>query len=778
MLIGLIPLIFLVYLTSSLYRQRSQKLELVRSYIEEIEQSSNVTRLIDHLQTERQYSFDYVLQKIMKEQMLGQRLKTDSLIERIRASNDSSLRHFEKYSFLVNLSVTRAAIDSNKIGADGVLHYYSSSIFRLNTLNPVMTGLYVYLKPLYSDMAAQKLLSEMITYLSIINANVYNILYTKKYFAETLLGTLPSYEVYHSYETEFLVKASPQTLEAYNKIKNGNGLKPTLNYLSKLFSSFRQDSTYNYEQWKEISTTGTNSLRNLQMDLLQNVEARMNSTYSAEKAAKTRTLVYLVLALILVCLVVAYTSYVINRLFRELKFAALRIARGESAPAFNDMPADVVGSLAASISKIDASGKKLAAAADAIGRGDFTVPVDARSSGDILGNAVAKMKVNLQQSLQQIEDSREEFKQLADFMPQIVWTAQPDGTLEYYNKRWYEYTGFDDRDESRNWISIIHPDDVQACLAAWDHSVRSGKPFEIEYRFKDSRHGGYRWFLGRAVPVFNADGAIVKWFGTCTDIHERKAISEELESLVHQRTMELERSNDDLQQFAHVASHDLKEPLRKIRVFSNRLQHELDQSMPEKGKAYVDKIQQAAQRMSAMIEGVLNYSTASESAHEFGPVDLNEIVRGVMQDLELVIQQKAATVHFNDLPTINGIRVLIYQLFYNLLNNALKFSRPDQPNRISIASKKIERPKINGSSHAEHKEFYVIEISDCGIGFDQSQADKMFQIFTRLNNREEYEGTGLGLALCKKIVSRHGGFISASGKENEGATFTILLPAS
>jgi hypothetical protein len=361
-------------------------------------------------------------------------------------------------------------------------------------------------------------------------------------------------------------------------------------------------------------------------------------------------------------------------------------------------------------------------------------------------------------------------------MPQIVWTARADGLIDYFNKQWYSFTGFEPGHGSAKTISIVHPDDLARATSEWRHSVEYGTSFSLEYRFYDKNSGEYRWFLVRSVPVRDKDGHILKWFGTCTDIHEGKTMNERLESLVKQRTKELERSNDDLQQFAHVASHDLREPLRKIMMFSNRLEADFSSEIPERGKTYMEKIQTAAKRMASMVEGVLNYSLASSTNPHFEVIDLNTVVEGVKQDLELVIQQKNADLTYDHLPVIKGIPILIYQLFYNLVNNALKFSKEGEINHITISVRKVKSDDLEMVTDKKAKEYFLIEVADTGIGFDPSQAEKLFQIFTRLNPRDQYEGTGLGLALSKKIVLRHNGFITATGKENIGATFTIGLP--
>lgn len=244
-----------------------------------------------------------------------------------------------------------------------------------------------------------------------------------------------------------------------------------------------------------------------------------------------------------------------------------------------------------------------------------------------------------------------------------------------------------------------------------------------------------------------------------------RELNEQLEVIVKQRTEELQRSNDDLQQFAHVASHDLKEPVRKLRTFINRLDTEYADQIPRRGKEYLDKMRLASGRMYDMIEGVLKYSSFSTSPQPIEQVDLNEVLESIETDLELLIAQRHAVIRRGPLPVLEGAKILFYQLFYNLLNNSLKFCREDPV--VSVSFEKVEH---QGRDHAK------IVISDNGIGFDPQFADKIFQAFARLHLKDRYEGTGLGLALCKKIVERHNGSITATGIENSGSAFTIILP--
>ncbi|HVS97210.1 MAG TPA: ATP-binding protein [Puia sp.] len=286
---------------------------------------------------------------------------------------------------------------------------------------------------------------------------------------------------------------------------------------------------------------------------------------------------------------------------------------------------------------------------------------------------------------------------------------------------------------------------------------------EMEERFVDFIYEPYSED-GRVVGIF------VEGHDVTDEVRIRTRLMENetrLEQQVLDRTRELVASNEDLQQFAHVASHDLKEPIRKILTFSNRLKSEMSDQISEQGKSHLDKILSASNRAYSMIEGVLAYSMANGGDQVTDTVDLNDVLKELQSDLEIPIAEKNATIETENLPVLTGAPVLLYQLFYNLINNSLKFSSPDRPASIRVAGSPVE---INGQPFAK------ITITDNGIGFSMEYAEKIFGPFARLHSKDRYEGTGLGLALCKKIVQRHGGFITASAENGAGAAFTVLLP--
>lgn len=377
--------------------------------------------------------------------------------------------------------------------------------------------------------------------------------------------------------------------------------------------------------------------------------------------------------------------------------------------------------------------------------------------------------ITSQKEVQQIiKDSEEKFRQLADLVPQIIWTAQPDGYVDYYNKRWYEYTGLEENKfGDQSWVPHLHRDDALAVVESWNTSVREGVGYQLEFRLENKNTAEYRWFLSKALPIRDKTGVIIKWFGTCTDIHEQKTITEKLESLVADRTKELQRSNEDLQQFAHVASHDLKEPVRKIKTFTSRLEEHLEGKLDESASRFIGRIHVAADRMFNMIDGVLMYSKINANLQKATLVDLNEILKNIETDLEVALQNTNGKIYYKDLPKLEGASVLLYQLFYNLINNSIKFAKNGTPPVILLSSKVLIE---------NQKEIALITVEDNGIGFEEEQSSQIFETFTRLNSKDTYEGTGLGLSLCKKIVERHGGSIAAMGRPSAGAVFTIKLP--
>lgn len=267
----------------------------------------------------------------------------------------------------------------------------------------------------------------------------------------------------------------------------------------------------------------------------------------------------------------------------------------------------------------------------------------------------------------------------------------------------------------------------------------------------------------RYAPLQTVNGQVKEIIGIATDITQRVQAEEALRRYAN----ELKRSNSELQDFAYVASHDLQEPLRKIRAFSDRLKARADSGLDDTSKDYIDRMQNAAERMQRLIEDLLTFSRVTTKAQPFRKVDLNVIVNDVLDDLELQIDEAKAQVEVAELPTIEGERHQLRQVMQNLIGNALKYRKPDTAPQITITAKTLPDslpPQIE------------LVVKDNGIGFDSKYADRIFGLFQRLHPRHAYKGTGMGLAICRKIAERHQGTILAEGVSGEGATFTLRLP--
>ena len=333
------------------------------------------------------------------------------------------------------------------------------------------------------------------------------------------------------------------------------------------------------------------------------------------------------------------------------------------------------------------------------------------------------------------------------------------------NARFNEIYGVNKNVDREELVAMCHPDDRAIRSKALEKGMESGA-FEYEARFLRT-DDNERWLRVRGTVSYNGQHEPIAILGVIQDITEQKKLSDFLSKEVENRTLELQQSNADLLQFAHVISHDLKEPVRKIRTFNGRLMADYKELIDEKGQGYMEKIEHSTERMYAMIDGVLSYSTLNNVRIPNERININAVIKQVETDLELLIQKKTAIIHTKELPIIEGAPILIHQLFYNLINNSLKFSSPDRKPIISIKGEVVKKKTI---------EYARITVKDNGIGFPDEFREKIFSTFIRLHPKDLYEGTGLGLALCKRIVERHHGTISAESKVNNRAVFLIHLP--
>jgi signal transduction histidine kinase len=293
------------------------------------------------------------------------------------------------------------------------------------------------------------------------------------------------------------------------------------------------------------------------------------------------------------------------------------------------------------------------------------------------------------------------------------------------------------------------------------------------YRIESIRLGNVTPFFLFLLSSISITLIFISYFAMSRELQKRIEYERELAINIE----ELNRSNSDLEHFAYVASHDLQEPLRKIRSFSDRLVTKHSPLLNEDAKTMIDKIQNAAGRMQILIDDLLGFSRLLNVSRQTETVDLNEIVKEVMSDLEVNIHSKNAKINWSKLPVIDATPSMMRQLFQNLIANSLKFSKPEETPQITITHRVIKGKEIKGieslkPNHAYHK----IEISDNGIGFEEKYLDKIFIIFQRLHGKLDYEGTGIGLAVCKRIMTLHHGFITAKSTLGDGATFILYFP--
>lgn len=373
---------------------------------------------------------------------------------------------------------------------------------------------------------------------------------------------------------------------------------------------------------------------------------------------------------------------------------------------------------------------------------------------------------------QRLKESEDQLSFAIESTELGTWDYNPKTEKFKANSRLKSWFGLQAGEEIDLAIAVqcMIPGDRGRVQAAIEEALRyeSGGQYDIRYTIVSKLDGKERIVRAKGRAWFNEEHIAYRFNGTLQDVTEQELAHGRLTELVAERTAELQRSNEDLMQFAHVISHDLKEPVRKVRIYGKRIIDEMGEQLPTAGHVYLEKMQNAAGRMFSMIEGVLNYSSLSSAQAPMQPIDLNEVLQNVRMDLEVVIQQKGARVESVSLPAVFGIRVLIHQLFYNLINNSLKFARPGVEPVISVSVDDIGAEVRPG--------FATIVIADNGIGFDPANAGRIFETFTRLNSKDQYEGTGLGLALGKKIVQRHGGQIHATGTKDGGASFHFSLP--
>ena len=366
-------------------------------------------------------------------------------------------------------------------------------------------------------------------------------------------------------------------------------------------------------------------------------------------------------------------------------------------------------------------------------------------------------------------ESEERFHTMVNAMPQQAWIARSDGHIVWYNQRWYEYSGTTpEQMEGWGWQSIHDPNELPRVLDHWKASIATGEPFEMTFPLRGA-DGRFRLFLSRGFPLKNKDGRVLQWFGTNTDVEdltraeaEIRRLNTGLEQRVRERTEELESSNKELEAFSYSVSHDLRAPLRAVDGYSQIVLEDFGGLLPKEGQRYLRAIREGVQKMGTLIDDLLAFSRLTSTPLNKTEVNTSELVHGVLEELSTLMEGRQIDLRVGELPTCLCDQALMKQVWINLLSNAFKYTQKREVAVVKIGCKLTPEADI-----------YFVQ--DNGTGFNMRYAEKLFGVFQRLHSEDDFEGTGVGLAIVQRVIHRHGGRIWAEAQEGEGATFYFTL---
>lgn len=406
-------------------------------------------------------------------------------------------------------------------------------------------------------------------------------------------------------------------------------------------------------------------------------------------------------------------------------------------------------------------------AAAEVGRGNLGIVLKIKSRDEIgdLADSFNKMS----KSLQEATVSRDYVDNIVKSMAETLIVLGLEGAIKTVNRAALQLLGYREEELIGKPINMI-----------FTAEERLFKEYDLNNLIKlDSIRDTEKIYVaknGRKIPVLFSAAILSDYNGmpqglvcVAQDITELKSANERLQRF----SEELQRSNKELEQFAYIASHDLQEPLRKIKAFGERLKAKISNALDAQNSDYLERMQNAAERMEGLINGLLTFSRVTTRAQPFVSIDLKKVVQDVISDLEVRLEQTHGRVEADTLPVIDADPLQMRQLFQNLLSNALKFHKKDEPPVVKIYSRHL---KDASDKVLSDNEFCQIIVEDNGIGFDEKYLDRIFGDFQRLHSRSEYEGTGIGLAVCRKIIERHGGAITAKSSVGQGAMFIVGLP--
>lgn len=358
----------------------------------------------------------------------------------------------------------------------------------------------------------------------------------------------------------------------------------------------------------------------------------------------------------------------------------------------------------------------------------------------------------LKRSREALVESEARFRAMADSAPVMIWISDADKTFTWFNKAWLEFSGCTIRQEiDLQWSSGIHPEDRQRCIDTYTSSFDDRKEFAMEYR-RRRRDGRWRWVLSHGVPRHGGDANFSGFIGCSFDITDRREMEENLR-----------QANTDLQQFAYSASHDLQEPIRMVAIYSQLIGRQFGAKLDGNGQLFLEYLTTAAQRMERLVRDLLFYTqTGSVDVGESDAANANEVLSEVLANLSESVSESGASVTNDPLPTLSMYAAHLQQLFQNLIGNAIKYHGHNRPN-------------IHVSAREQHG-CWLFSVRDNGIGIDPAYKERIFGIFKRLHTNDKYSGTGIGLAICQRIVERYRGRIWVESEPGKGSTFFFTIP--
>lgn len=427
--------------------------------------------------------------------------------------------------------------------------------------------------------------------------------------------------------------------------------------------------------------------------------------------------------------------------------------------------------------------------------GSITITALHKEDGEIMGfskvtrdltdRKTAEDKINvaleeLRQANEQLKRSEEQYhRMIEEIQDYAIILLNKDGDIQNWNAGAQNIKGYKANEIiGKNFRTFYTAEDRAAGLPErlLRQAEELGKANHEGWRVR--KDGSYFWGSIVITALHNEAGEVIGFSKVTRDLTERKKTDDALKASaahINLKNKTLERVNEELSSFTHVASHDLKEPLRKIEIFAAKVD---ESGLPEKSREALVKIRKSTKKMQALISDLLSFSQVANDASMLGKVDLNKVLQAVKSDLEIAISEKNADIRSQRLPVVSGIAFQLQQLFLNLLSNAIKFSKKGERPVIDITAEVIKGPDIPGDGSEGTNKYHHISVRDNGIGFEHQYNDRIFDAFQRLHGKDTYAGTGLGLAIVKKIVEKHNGIISAEGVPGEGATFHVYLPAT